>query len=94
MIKATRKDTPLNNINWELPSSGLANLLYDVFVRVNGSDVFERQNHSREQPQIELPQLDLDLTYDIIIVANNENSSTTLPSYPLNITLPSCKYRA
>ena len=66
-----------------------------MFVRVNGSDLIERQNHSRnKQPQIELPQLDLDLTYDIIIVANNENSPTTLPSYPLNITLPPCKYKA
>ena len=89
MISATRKDTPLNNICWA--SSGLANLLYDVFVQVNGSDGIERQNHSREQPRIELPQLNLDLTYDIIIVANNENSATTLPSYPLNITLPPCK---
>ena len=30
MINATRTEAPLNNIYWELPSSGLANLLYEV----------------------------------------------------------------
>ena len=93
MINATRTEAPLNNIYWELPSSGLANLLYEVFVRVNGSDNIERKNQSLEEPQIQLPQLNLSLAYDIIVVADNRLSPTTLPSYPINITLPPCKYK-
>ena len=50
MIK-TRTEAPLNNFIAQ-PSSGLANLLYEVFVRVNGSDNIMRKNQSLEEPQI------------------------------------------
>ena len=92
MINATRAGVPLNNIYWALPTSGPPNLIYDVFYRTAGNDtiVFVERNRS-EIPNVHLPQLDLHLAHEVIVVAINQSNPTSLPSFPINITLPPCK---
>ena len=94
MINATRAEVPLNNIRWALPTSGLPNLVYEVFYRIAGNDsiVFVVRNRP-EIPNVHLPHLDLQLMHEVIVVAINLSDPTSLPSFPINITLPPCKYQ-
>ena len=89
---ATRTDKPMDNIiYWSLPTLGPANLIYEVFYNSseNSSLIMAGRN---ETPSINLPNLDLQIEYGILVIGINEFSPSTLPSYPINIPLPDRKY--
>ena len=80
----------MNNIYWELPTSGLQNLIYEVFLRTIGNSSIKKV---QEGPNafVHLPNLALPLAFEVIVVADNRHNPATLPSYPISITVPPCK---
>lgn len=89
-INATRTGDPMNNIYWELPTSGLRNLIYEVFLRTIGNNSIKKVKEG-PNPFVHLPNLTFPLAFEVIVVADNRYNPTTLPSYPINIMVPPCK---